>query len=178
MVLIILKRTNMLQSYCLVSRSHHTVAMRRRADEYHRSWYITRVMGHWSINRDMKGLASLVSVHVVHATIFLFLCQTHMHYSIVYSVGLMIKNAWGWSRSRGFWELFCVGVTRPYEHSPSWQWSVAVIPSILHSNKSWNEESSNTHRSESRWAWIHTNTSPSELIDCFIKTTCNENSIY
>jgi len=39
MVLIILKRTNMLQSYCLVSRSHHTVAMRRRADKYHRSWH-------------------------------------------------------------------------------------------------------------------------------------------
>lgn len=62
----------------------------------------------------------------------------------MYSASVIIRThgvKWeaGVSGSRVYL-LFCVGVTRPYERSPSWRWTVAIIPSILHSNKSWTEE--------------------------------------
>lgn len=65
-------------------------------------------------------------------------CQSNMHYSRVYFACLIIGmglNQRRWLKSEGLlgarvYLLFCVGVTRPYGRSPSWQRTLAVIPSI------------------------------------------------
>lgn len=65
-------------------------------------------------------------------------CPSNMHYSRVYFACLIIGmglNQRRWLKSEGLlgarvYLLFCVGVTRPYGRSPSWQRTLAVIPSI------------------------------------------------